>query len=139
MFLKFGFSAALLLAASSVAAQPPAAAPGPQPTDAQKAEIQRTGMAFGQCLEAGMQGVSASVTPEAGAAAVLNGCTAQRDALVKAVNVVIDIMPADRRAAAHTQFDGQMAQTQSQIADAIRQQRAAPAAPATPAPATPPH
>jgi hypothetical protein len=134
MSLKFGFAAGLLLAASPILAQPPAAPPAPQPTDAQKAEIQRTGAAFGQCIEAGMHNVSASVTPEAGAAGVLSGCATQRDALVKAVNAVIDALPQDQRAAAHSQFDGQIGQVQNQLADGIRQQRAAPAptAPATP-------
>ena len=136
MSLKFAFAAAVLLAAAPLAAQPPAAPPAPQPTDPHEAEIQSAGMAFGQCIETGMQHVSASVTPEAGAATVLNGCTAQRAALAKAVNGAIDTLPADKRAAAHTQFDTQIGQVQGQLADAIRQQRAAPA---TPAPATPPH
>ncbi|HEX4737927.1 MAG TPA: hypothetical protein VH331_10230 [Allosphingosinicella sp.] len=136
MSLKFGFAAAVLLSASPLLAQPPAAPAAPQPTDAQKAEIQRTGTAFGQCIEAGMHNVSTSVTPEAGAAGVLGGCATQRDALVKAVNAVIETLPQDQRAAAHSQFDGQIGQVQGQLADAIRQQRAAPA---TPAPATPSH
>jgi hypothetical protein len=135
MFLKFGLSAALLLAASSIAAQP-SAPPAPQPTDPHEAEIQTAGMAFGQCISTGMQHVSASVTPEAGAAAVLTGCATQRGALAKAVNAAIDTLPAERRAEAHTQFESKLGEIPGQLADAIRQQRAATA---TPAPATPSH
>ncbi len=141
MFQKFGIGVALLMAASPLAAQTPAqtpaAPPPPQPTEAQQAAIQQAGMAFGQCLSTGMQSVSASVTPEAGAAGVLSGCAAQRDALVKAVEAVIATLPADRKTAAQTQFDTRLGEAQSQIADAIRQKRAAPDTP--PAPATPPH
>lgn len=136
MFLKFGFTAALMLAAAPIAAQAPATPPAPQPTDPHEAEIQSAGMAFGQCISTGMQHVSASVTPEAGAAAVLNGCATQRDALVKAVSAAIDTLPADKRADAHTQLDSKLGEVPGQLADAIRQQRAAAA---TPAPAMPSH
>ena len=138
MSLKFGLSAVLLLAASPIAAQPPAAAPAPQaaPTGPEAA-IQRTAMAFGQCISAGIQGLSATVTPEAGATAVLNGCAAQRGDLTRSVDAMIATIPEDQRAAAHTQFESQMGQAQTQIAAAIRQRRATPAAPA--APATPQH
>jgi hypothetical protein len=135
MFLKFGFAAALLLAASPIAAQAPAAPPAPPP-DPHQAAIQSAGEAFGQCIGAGMQHVSASVTPEAGAAAVLNGCATQRGALVNAVNAAIDTLPADKRADAHTQLESKLGEIPAQLADAIRQQRAAPAAPP---PATPSH
>ena len=134
MSLKFPFAAALFLAAAPIAAQPPAAAP--QPTDPHEVAIQQAGEGFGQCIETGMHNVSATATPEAGAATVMGGCATQRDALVKAVNAAIETLPAEKRAAAHTQFDTQIGQVQGQLAEAIRQQRAAPAAPA---PATPSH
>jgi hypothetical protein len=140
MPFKFGLSAVLLLIAAPAAAQPPAAAPpAPQPAtpSGPDAAIQRTAMAFGQCISAGVQNVSASVTPEAGAAAVLAGCAAQRDALAQSVDAAIATAPEDKRAGAHAQFESQMAQVPAQIAEGIRRHRAAPAAPATPA--TPPH
>jgi hypothetical protein len=137
MSLKFGICAVLLLAASPTAAQPPAATPpAPQPAvpTGQQADLQRAAMAFGQCVSAGIHNVSASTTPEAGAAAVLGGCTAQRAALAQSVDAMIAAAPEDKRAAGHAQFESQMGQAQAQIADAIRQSRATP-----PAPATPPH
>lgn len=135
MSLKTGLFAVLLLTASPIAAQPPAAGPAPQPVPnpaqiAAQADIQRTATAFGQCVSAGIQNVSASVTPEAGAAAVLGGCAAQRGALNQSAEALIAIVPADQRAAAHAQFDSQMGQVQTRIAEAIRQHRAAPTAPA---------
>lgn len=134
MSLKFGLCAVLLLAASSTAAQPPAAAPpAPQPAPTgPQADLQRAAMAFGQCVSAGIHNVSASTTPEAGATAVLAGCTAQRGALAQSVDAMIATAPEAQRAGAHAQFESQMAQAPAQIADAIRQSRAAPAAPATP-------
>ena len=131
MFLKFGFSAALLLAASPIAPQPQTAPQEAQPADPHQAEIQRMAMAFGQCISTGMENVSASVTPEAGAAAVFGGCAAQRDALAKSVDAAIATLPEDQRATAHTQFESQINQVPAQLAEAIRQHRAAPA-PATP-------
>ncbi|HEX5183378.1 MAG TPA: hypothetical protein VFW19_09540 [Allosphingosinicella sp.] len=141
MFLKLAFPATLLLAAAPIAAQPPAAPnpPAAEPAQpamtAQQAEIQRTAMAFGQCIKTGLDGLSATVTPEAGAASVLAGCAAQRADLGKAVDGMIATLPEDQRAAAHTQFETQIGQAQTQIADAIRQHRAAP--PAPPAPPAP--
>jgi uncharacterized protein YukE len=137
MSLKFGFWAVLLLAAAPVAAQAPAAPPAPPPMDPHQAEIQRTAMAFGQCISAGLQNLSATITPEAGATAVLNGCSTQRAALTQSVNAMIATLPADQQGAAHTQFESQIGQAPTQIADAIRRHRAESAAPA--APATPPH
>ncbi len=132
MSSKFGLSVALLLAASAAAAQPPAAAPAaPQwaPTPDQQASIQRTATAFGQCISAGVQGLPASVTPEAGATTILAGCAAQRSALAQSVDAMIATMPEAQRAPAHAQFESQIGQAPAQIAAGIRQSRAAPAAP----------
>jgi hypothetical protein len=147
MSLKFGLSAILLLAASPIAAQPPAPAPAPAPQPPLAPElkdaIQRTATAFGQCVSAGIQNLSASVTPEAGAAAVMGGCATQRAELTQSVEAAFATMPEVQRTQAHTEFESQMGQAQTQIAAAIRQLRAAPATPAAPAapaaPATPPH
>jgi hypothetical protein len=140
MFLKFGLSFILLSAALPTAAQPPAAASPAPPavSPEQQAAIQRTAMAFGQCISTGMQTVSPSVTPEAGAATLLGGCATQRVALIQSVEAMIATMPEPKRAEAHARLESQMgqAQIQAQIADGIRQLRAAP--PAAPAPATPP-
>jgi hypothetical protein len=150
MILKFGFSAALLLAAAPVLAQPPAGGTAPaggaaaaqpaqpaQPSPAAVNAIQTAAQAFGTCVSSGVQSVPASATPEAGAATVLGGCATQRQALVQAVESMIATMPADQQAAAHAQMASQLGSVQGQIADGIRQQRAAAAAPATPAPTTP--
>jgi hypothetical protein len=140
MSLKLGLGAALLLAASSAAAQPPAAAPpAPTPTVSpeQRAALQSAATAFGQCVSAGIQRLSASVAPEAGATIVLGGCAAQRGALAQSVEAIIAIVPDAQRPAAQAQFESQMGQAEAQTAEAIRQARAAPPAPA--APAAPPH
>lgn len=164
MILKFGLSTALLLAAAPVLAQPPAggtqpsggdaatqpAQPG-QPSPAEIAAIQQAAQAFGTCVSGGVQSVPASATPEAGAASVIAGCATQRQTLVQVVEAMIANMPAEQRTTAHAQMESQLATVPTQIADGIRQQRAAavaaaaapaPAAPAAPsapaAPATPP-
>jgi hypothetical protein len=136
MSLKFGLCAALLLAAAPIAAQPPGAAP-PPPMTGPQAEVERTAMAFAQCISTTLQNLTASATPEAGATAALDGCTAQRGALNQSVDALIATLPADQKAPAHAQFESQMAEAPAQIADAIRQHRAAAAAPG--APAAPPH
>jgi len=118
--LKFGLSAALL-----VAAVPAFAQDGPPPA------LQQAAMAFGQCVQAGVQGLAATVTPEAGATSVLGGCSAQRDTLVSAVEAMIAAMPADQQGAAREQLRTRLAEAETQVANVIRQSRAAPA----PAPA----
>jgi hypothetical protein len=161
MILKFGVPAALLLAATPALAQPPAGGTPPsggtaaaqpaqpaQPSPAEIAAIQQSAQAFGTCVSGGVASVPASATPEAGAASVLSGCATQRQALVQAVEAMIANMPAERRTEAHAQLESQLATVPTQIADGIRQQRAAaaaaaatpaPTAPSTPAaPATPP-
>jgi hypothetical protein len=140
MSLKFGLFAALLLAASAAAAQPPAAGPAspqPAPPAGPQAAIQQAGMAFGQCISAAIQSVPASLTPEAGAASVMAGCATQRGELDRSVDAMIATIPETERATAHAQYQSQIGQAETQIADAIRQRRVAPPAPATPA--TPPH
>jgi hypothetical protein len=158
MELKFALSAALFLAAAPTLAQPPAAATPPaggaatqpaqppQPSPAQIAAIQQSGQAFGTCISGGVANVPATATPEAGATTVLAGCATQRQALVTAVEAMLDTLPADQKAAAHAQLESRLAEVPAQVADGIRQQRAAAAAaaaaPATSsapaAPATPP-
>jgi len=79
----------------------------------------------------GVQGMAATVTPEAGAAAVLGACATQRQALDSAVDALIATLPEEGKAPAREQYRAQMAGAETQVADAIRRQRAAPA----PAPA----
>ena len=153
MNLKLALSTALFLAAAPALAQPPAAAAPPsggaaaqpaqpQPSPAQIAAIQTSGQAFGTCISGGIANVPATATPEAGATTVLAGCAAQRQALVTAVEAMLDTMPADQKAAAHAQMESQLAEVPTQVANGIRQQRAAAAAaaaaPATPTPSTTP-
>jgi hypothetical protein len=133
---RFGFSAALLLAAAPALAQqatPGATAP------AGAAEIQQAAMAFGQCVETGAKALAATVTPEAGAATVMTGCTAQRAALERAAETLIagPAVPQDKKAAARTQLRSELAMAPTKIADGIRKMRAASAAAPAATPAKP--
>ena len=100
-------------------------------------QIQQTAMAFGQCIQAGVRGLAGTVTPEAGATAVLGGCAAQKTALEGAAQGYIATLPEDQRAAAQEQLTSHLGGVEAQVAAAIRAQRAAAASPATP-PATQP-
>ena len=135
MFLKSALPAALLLASAAALAQPPAASSSPASTEATgpSAAIQPAAMAFSQCLSAAIPNVGASVTPEAGAATVLAGCSTQKTALDQAVEALLATLPAEQQAAGRAQYQSQIGQAQTQIADAIRQHRTPAAAPATPA------
>ena len=128
--LKYGLSIALLCGATTALAQnapAPAASTTTPPPPAVQA-IQQAAMGFGQCIQTGVQGVPASVTPEAGATRVLGGCATQRQQLVQAAEAFIATMPADQQAGARTQLNTQLGAAETQIASVIRQQRAAPAA-----------
>ena len=136
--LKSVLSAALFFTASAAVAQPaqtppPANAPaqGQQQMTPPPAFIQAA-QAFGQCVETASNGIAATVTPEAAAAQALAACTAQKTAIETQIEawVASDAFPAEGRDVARTQFRAQFGQVESQIAGAIRQQRAAPAAPA---------
>lgn len=122
MLPKSALAALLLCSAAPVIAQ----AQGPTPE--QQAAIARTAEAFGQCVGAGVERVDATVTPEAGAAAVLSGCDAQRTQLLQAVQALIAAMPADEQARANEQVRTHMAASEAEIAEAIRRKRAAAAA-----------
>jgi hypothetical protein len=139
--LKYVVSAACLaIAVPAFAQDSGAAAPqAPQLTGPQLA-IQQAAMAFGQCVQAGVRGVGADVTPEAGATAVMAGCATQKQALEAAAQSYIATMPEAERAGAQEHLRSGLAGAETQIAGAIRQSRTAAAAPATPAaPAAPAH
>lgn len=122
MYKSLTLAAALI--ATPALAQPPAGqAPPP--------EIMAAGQAFGQCIETGIGRVAATVTPEAGAAAVLNGCNAEKARLEEVVTTFINAapMPAEQKTAALAQMRTELAAAETQIAEGIRQSRAAPAAP----------
>ena len=126
MISRISASAALLCFAGAAFAQ--AQAPAAQPAaSGPQAAIQQTAMAFGQCLETGIQGVAATVTPEAGATSVLGGCASQRQQLEGAINAFIATLPADQQAAAREQASTQLAAAQGHVAAAITRLRAAPA------------
>lgn len=121
--IRFGLPAALLFAAAPAFAQGTApAAPPPGSADVQTAAI-----AFGQCVQEGALGLAASVTPDAGATAVLGGCSSQKQALERAAEAMIasPAVPAERKAAAREQLRTQLAAVPGQIADGIRKLRAA--------------
>ena len=136
MSLKVAFATALLLTAAPVLAQPPAASSSPPaspPATGPAAAIQPAAMAYSQCLSTGAQHVDAAVTPEAAATAVMNGCAGQKTALDQAVEGMLATLPADQQAAGRAQYQSQLATVPTQLADGIRNSRAAPATPATPA------
>ncbi len=126
--LKYGLSAALLVAALPAFAQP---APAPAVPSGPPAAIQQAGQALGECIGGGMRGLAATVTPEAGAASVVGACSAQRDALVQAAEDFINTLPEEQRSPALTQMRAELGGLEADVAGAIRQQRSAPA----PAPA----
>lgn len=116
-------------------ASPPAAAQAPAgPDPAAMAAIQQAGTAFGQCVQTGLQGVPATMTPEAGATSVLGGCVPQRQAIEQAVQALLANLPEAQRAAGQERLRTELGAVEGQIAAAIRQRRAA----ATPAPAPAP-
>ena len=127
--LKYCLSIALACSAGVAVAQTqaPAAAPAPAPPmlSAEQSAVRTTAMALGQCVMTGVQGVAATVTPEAGATAVLGGCASQRQALDLAVDALIATLPEEGKAQAREQYRTQMAGAETQVADAIRRQRAA--------------
>ena len=130
--LKYGLSAALLLCAGTVLAQtqPPASPPpaSPPTMTPQQSAIQTAAMALGQCVMAGVQGVPADVTPQAGATRVLAGCATQRQQLDQAAAGYMGTLPADQQAGAREQYRSQIGGAESQIAARITQMRATPAA-----------
>ena len=126
MISRISVSATLLCFAGAAFAQ--AQAPAAQPAaSGPQAAIQQTAMAFSQCLQTGIQGVAATVTPVAGATSVLGGCTSQRLQLEGAIDALIITLPADQQAAAREQARTQVAAAQGQVAAAITRMRAAPA------------
>lgn len=131
--------AILCLASAPAFAQnqtaPAQAAPAGPPPEA-IAAVQTAASAFGQCIQTGVTSVPATVTPEAGATSVLAGCVTQRSAIEQAVQALIATLPAAQQAMAQEQLRTQTAGIPAQVADGIRQARAAAAAPAAPA-ATP--
>lgn len=135
---RFPAFTVLCLAATSAFAQtgtPPAqSAPAGPPPEAMAA-IQTAAAAFGQCIQTGVMSVPASVTPEAGATTVLNGCSTQRQAVEQAANALIATMPAEQRPMAQEQLRSQLGGVQAQVVAGITQMRAATAAAPASAPA----
>jgi len=121
--LKYALPAAAgLLAATSASAQ--------EGAGGMAASIEVPAKAFGECLKTGIAGVSATVTPEAGASSVLAGCASQKTALETAADAMIAGLPITdaQKAEIRTQMKAEFAKAETQIADAIRKRRAAPAA-----------
>jgi hypothetical protein len=127
--LKSLFAVALLSSSGIALAQEAAPAQVPSPAQAAAMQsIQSAATSFGQCVSTGMQGVTADVTPEAGATSVLGACATQKDALVVAAEAFISTLPDADRPAAQAQMRSQLDEAEAQIAGAIRQQREAAAA-----------
>jgi hypothetical protein len=133
---RTSFLVLLSLAASPALAQNQTTpAPAGPPPEAMSA-IQAAATAFGQCVQTGVQGVPAAVTPEAGATNVLAGCSTQKQTLEQAVRALLATLPPEQRTAGEAQLNAQLAAVPGQVADGIRQSRA-PAAPAQAPAATP--
>lgn len=145
--LKFGLFTALLVTAAAVQAQPAttpppsvtATTPVPPPAPAQPQQqvtpppaFIQAATALGQCLQGAAGQVPATTSPEAGATQVLAACTTQQTTLETQFEawVASDAFPAEGRDMARQQFRAQLGQAEAQVANAIRQQRAAPVAPA---------
>lgn len=127
--------AALAVAAFATGAQAQTAPPAPSgPPPEAVAAIERTATAFSQCVQAGIEAVPANVTPEAGATGIVNGCAAQRRELEQAALALIATIPEAQRPEAQAQLRAQMGGIEPQVANGIRQKRAATAPAATPAP-----
>ncbi|GAA4815726.1 hypothetical protein GCM10023232_09410 [Sphingosinicella ginsenosidimutans] len=144
--IRFPIAASFLLAVPAAlqaqASAPAQEAPAPAtaaPATPDTSTIQQAGMAFGHCIEAGLANVPATATPEAGAASVASGCATELHALESAAEAFIAQLPEEQRTPAQANLHAQLAEVEGQVADAIREQRAA-AAPAagSPAPAAPP-
>jgi hypothetical protein len=118
---------------------PPVAPPAPpSPPPAEVTAVQQAAMAFGQCVQTGVQAVPATVTPEAGATGVVQGCAAQRQRLEQAAQALIATIPEAQRPAAQEQLRTQLAAVEGQVAAGIRQMRGAAAPAPAPAPAPTP-
>ena len=128
---RTSFLALLFVAAAPAFAQNTTTPAPAGPSQEAITAIQTAAAAFGQCVQAGTAAVPAAVTPEAGATTVLAGCSAQKQAIEQAVRALLATLPAEQRAAGEAQLAAQIAGVPGQIADGIRQSRAAPA----PAPA----
>ena len=121
MVLKSLVTAATFCVATIALAQP-------APTPAQSAlalAIQQSAMGMTACVTGGIEGLPASVTPEAGSETVLAACSTQLGALAQAIEALIATMPAEQQATLRTQTQNEIAQARAQIAQAIRQQRGA--------------
>ncbi len=125
-FTVLALAAAPALAQSEAQSEAPPAAPAPAASPEQAA-VQQAASAFNQCVSAGVQGVETSVAPEAGAATVMGGCTAQRQQLEQAVGTVIASLPEEQQTAARQQLQTELDQVEPQVAAALRQRGAAPA------------
>ena len=135
--LKTALTTALFLTASAAIAQPaqtppPANTPAPPPPVTPPPAFIEAAQAFGTCVEGASSQIAATVTPEAAATQALATCAAQKTAIETQFEawVASDSFPAEGRDIARAQFRAQFGQVEAQIAGAIRQQRAAPAAPA---------
>ena len=129
-----------LIAAAMLAAQVPGPSGGtvntpvPAPQDAARsqagAKIGAASQAFAACLQPAAAAVPASQTPEQGADTALAACATEKTALEAAVNEMIAIAPVEQQSTARQKLADSMARARTQIADGIRQYRAA--QPATP-------
>ena len=114
---------------SSPAARPPAAPAartpaGPLPEA--MAAVERTSTAFGQCVEPAIGGLPATVTPDDGADRVLATCSTQLQALERATNALIAVLPEAQREGAQAEVAARMATIPGEVASKIRAARGIP-------------
>ena len=123
---KSALTAVLFVTAAAAAAQPAPSAPAQMPAGTPP-EMEAAGQAFAMCIGTGIGGLADTVTAEAGADTVLAGCATQKAALMRVIETSISSSPmtAEQKTAAMGQVTAQFAQARTQIADGIRQARAA--------------
>jgi hypothetical protein len=111
----------LVLAVAALLAQPAPAPPAPAANP-----IAEAAQAFGLCVGDAVQGMAATVEPDAAAAQALAACSAQRTRLEQVFESTIAAapIPDEQKAAARAEFRSQIAGAQAQIAGRIRERRA---------------
>jgi hypothetical protein len=130
--LRFSTLAFLCFAATPALAQDqtaPAGTPAAPPPEA-IAAIQSASATFNACIQTGVAALPATVTPEAGATSVTNGCASQRAAIEQAVRALIATLPEASRPMALEQMQTQIAAIPAMVAERIRQVRTPAATPA---------
>ncbi len=93
--------------------------------DAPASPIQLAAKSFGDCMEAKIALVPATVTPQAGADDVLKQCDAQRAGVEQAVEGMIAAAPPEMQTMARANLKDGLARNRTRVIDKITAMRAA--------------